>query len=1240
MPYKGLLPTPDVIPYYLDQDIRKIEPGFAGMVEFICVDDDTVFKEVAYEADIVLLWDMNSVKGDWFPDGPAKQIVKKKKVYRIDHFKERNAGSFYLKVSAELSQDDDRVIRESRDKFAGIPFGSFKSIGYIFGTGPSLTAAQNYDFSDGTAIACNSMVKNKSLMSKLKPPIIVIADPIFHAGCSSYAGKFRRYLLDAMENGSYLIVPMRDYRLYMANLDPLLQPRIIGMPMFPGKDPNLDLRSNFSVTTTSNILTLFLIPLAATFFKKICIMGCDGRPLEQNDYFWKHDPASQLSEHMTDIQVAHPAFFNIDYNDYYLEHCNTLAHWLETAERQGREFINLTPSYIPALQARQIFHNGETVEQPLAKPAVSIIMPAFNEAKVIIEAIESVQSQSYGDWELLVVDDNSTDNTVEIIQALINKDPRIRLLKNKGKGVSSARNVGLDSARGDFITFLDADDFYYPGALEFRVEALQRHSDWNVVYCVVEMVNEHLTKLGWQLGRKKQVTFRDMSGNPVPITGLLGRAKLFQSLHFKTNLRNGEDWLYVSQILRSGEVFYKVDGGAVAYRNHDGSTVRKDFLVHENTLLKVLDLIYSPSETDIPAAPEFSMGLTNPPKQAIVLHRRIGLLSWLLFAQRLDELKVVVEEFHNQDLTVLSKSDIQNQIKYPAMRFYVCNEYEASQNLHKDSKVILELVKNSGIEIIFPQYSKELRAFISMSKKKLNELPQITGESCSAAVQTAAAAESLKAVYPKRNNKLSGVTKIWSKLTPPRSLYKRIVNYLTLNHPILARIGRFGKWSLLTLKHKLFGLGGLAILAIIAAYSAAILNEQYRWLLVGSGTGVMILLLSILALGYGHFLFYRYVNKQRREYRDTNNRIGRELSEAYNQADSRFERKLVDIKINIDGLMEDIKRVDGIQSAIDALSKEISQMEGRIGERLRQANSYKSEINQVKHAIAQVSAIQQIAISGIQPISPNIDESIKKEIAQYDIFTRKTNSSNFPIFQRFNRQLRIEDIQRFEKKWLPKLGLKFNAKALGYFAHRICMAEDTCIGRLATSIEAELLRVLVARSIQEKSLEVLEIGTLFGVGVAAIHECCRGVFENIHLTVIDPLDGFYGRNNLDVLTSMPITQDNFLHNMRRMNIPEEQLTVIAELSTEDEAIKQAAQRQYNCLIIDGDHTLFGVKHDFYNYRGMVKRGGYIIFDDYNTTDWPGIKDFVDKEVMGLQDLEFIGADWRTAVFRVVNKFNA
>jgi glycosyltransferase involved in cell wall biosynthesis len=104
---------------------------------------------------------------------------------------------------------------------------------------------------------------------------------------------------------------------------------------------------------------------------------------------------------------------------------------------------------------------------------VSVVMPAYNAAPYIGEAIRSVIGQTWPHWELIVVNDGSTDGTAEVVRSFT--DPRIHMVEQTNAGVSSARNKALDEARGAFVVFLDADDRLPPNSLKARVEALLAH---------------------------------------------------------------------------------------------------------------------------------------------------------------------------------------------------------------------------------------------------------------------------------------------------------------------------------------------------------------------------------------------------------------------------------------------------------------------------------------------------------------------------------------------------------------------------------------------------------------------------------------------------------------------------------------------------------------------------------------------------------------------------------------------
>lgn len=117
------------------------------------------------------------------------------------------------------------------------------------------------------------------------------------------------------------------------------------------------------------------------------------------------------------------------------------------------------------------------------KHFVSIIMPAYNAEKLISDSIESVLSQTYTNFELLVIDDCSKDQTIDIVEQFIEKDSRIKLIKKgKNQGVAFARNSGIDIAQGDFIAFLDSDDLWCESKLEKQVKLLNENIDVDITY--------------------------------------------------------------------------------------------------------------------------------------------------------------------------------------------------------------------------------------------------------------------------------------------------------------------------------------------------------------------------------------------------------------------------------------------------------------------------------------------------------------------------------------------------------------------------------------------------------------------------------------------------------------------------------------------------------------------------------------------------------------------------------------
>ncbi|MHB1049229.1 MAG: glycosyltransferase family 2 protein [Bacteroidota bacterium] len=119
---------------------------------------------------------------------------------------------------------------------------------------------------------------------------------------------------------------------------------------------------------------------------------------------------------------------------------------------------------------------------------VSVILCTYNRAALLPRAISSVLRQTYADWELIIIDDGSTDSTRSVVRKFIKDEKRIRYFYQKNKGLAGARNEGMRKAMGDFLTFLDSDDAYHPEHLHRRVLFLQRHADVDFLHGGMRLV--------------------------------------------------------------------------------------------------------------------------------------------------------------------------------------------------------------------------------------------------------------------------------------------------------------------------------------------------------------------------------------------------------------------------------------------------------------------------------------------------------------------------------------------------------------------------------------------------------------------------------------------------------------------------------------------------------------------------------------------------------------------------------
>lgn len=164
---------------------------------------------------------------------------------------------------------------------------------------------------------------------------------------------------------------------------------------------------------------------------------------------------------------------------------------------------------------------------------ISIVMPVFNAQAYLEEALESVRRQTWTDWELLVVDDHSTDGSAGLVSEICRKDVRIRLLSQTDgvKGAANARNFGTAHANGRYLAFMDADDIWRMDKLE-REMVFLREKDAAFVFCSYEFGDEHAVGTGKIVRVPDQLTYQKALSRTVIFTStvLFDREKIDKAL--------------------------------------------------------------------------------------------------------------------------------------------------------------------------------------------------------------------------------------------------------------------------------------------------------------------------------------------------------------------------------------------------------------------------------------------------------------------------------------------------------------------------------------------------------------------------------------------------------------------------------------------------------------------------------------------------------------------------------------
>ena len=167
------------------------------------------------------------------------------------------------------------------------------------------------------------------------------------------------------------------------------------------------------------------------------------------------------------------------------------------------------------------------------QPAVSVIMPTYNRADYLKKAVQSVLNQTINNFEIIVINNYSTDDTLDVIKAF--NDGRIKVINFKNEGIiAKARNQGIMQSIGKYITFLDDDDLWCPDKLELQIKYLDEHPEFDLVYSNALIIDEHGNKNGLLMNSKQAKTGRVFLNllyeNFVPILTVLMKREIFESI--------------------------------------------------------------------------------------------------------------------------------------------------------------------------------------------------------------------------------------------------------------------------------------------------------------------------------------------------------------------------------------------------------------------------------------------------------------------------------------------------------------------------------------------------------------------------------------------------------------------------------------------------------------------------------------------------------------------------------------
>lgn len=199
---------------------------------------------------------------------------------------------------------------------------------------------------------------------------------------------------------------------------------------------------------------------------------------------------------------------------------------------------------------------------------ISVVMPAYNAEKTIEKAIQSVIMQTYSNIEVIVIDDGSQDETVNLAASYAQKDHRIKVVQNQSnKGVALARNRGVEEAKGEWIAFLDSDDRWEPSKLEKQSDILRKNPSCHLCYTGSAFENDEGIRSSYILSVPKQLRYHDLlKQNLISCSSVLVKKDALIAFPMKSDPMIHEDLAAWLKILKDGSAAVGINAPLLIYR--------------------------------------------------------------------------------------------------------------------------------------------------------------------------------------------------------------------------------------------------------------------------------------------------------------------------------------------------------------------------------------------------------------------------------------------------------------------------------------------------------------------------------------------------------------------------------------------------------------------------------------------------------------------------------------------------